>query len=233
MSCTRLVADYIREKGLPETLPTTLQARKDFLLQSRWDCVGQGCDPQTNASRQKQLKQNKLVETGFLAWVNRRSLGCINRIRGLTVGLDEKTGFIGTGNTTSACEGICSNVSLTADECFACAKSHLDQCVDETQQRIVWQDYFLKEGAECLTCFGQHTEGLQDTSEKSWGCITGDLVATADRVTPMSTTTLTIIIVACVIIAIFLIVGIVLLVRKVQKVVPNQNEPNASSLSDA
>ncbi len=131
---------------------------------------------------------NKLKEDGFLAWVNERSMKCINKITGKFYGLNPQTGLVNapgveTPNPPVHCAGACQAVDFNSTMCFECIAHVLEddptQCPELSAETDVRE--LMAEGLSCLSCIGNQSGFIAKADQsaddeamlnKAYQCIT-------------------------------------------------------------
>jgi hypothetical protein len=140
---------------------------------------------------------NYLKSEGFLDWVNRRGLQCVNRIVGNFYGLNTTTGQANRPGPSitphdSQCWGTCYNATTNSEICFECIKSVLikdPKLCPEIDPHSPADDNLIKESISCHECVGSQAAFIQSQAENAqpdspdldkmmdniWICITGSL----------------------------------------------------------
>lgn len=141
MSCRKLAERYVRDfplRPIPEASAPVNPDRAAWLLEQKWCCLvdTQGtvsCDPAVCA---RNAPSTILRESGFLAWVNERSLQCINKVTGQINLTPHKEPGLVNGLQPSYCIEECYHATPDSKGCFACVK----QVLENPASRLVIDD---------------------------------------------------------------------------------------------
>ena len=131
---------------------------------------------------------NVLKESGFLAWVNERSMKCINKITGKFYGLNMQTGLVNAPNFDTPappvnCAGACQAVDFNSTMCFECIAQVLEddptQCPELSAEPDTRE--LMAEGLSCMSCIGNqsgfiakadHTADDEAMLKQAYQCLT-------------------------------------------------------------
>lgn len=190
-SCFLLAGRYALENKTPvPDASADEQVKSKWLLQQNWTCWLPGesaprkpeeCEDVSSAVpvQSRRPKFNYLQESGFMDYVNRRGLQCINKITGVTQGLDAETGNVKVADRDTSlpathCVNECYNVNHESAECFECVASVLQNQPDLCPEAIPLATE-LARAVDCQYCAGFQGQSAPEGKdiEHIWQCITG------------------------------------------------------------
>ncbi len=178
MACRRLATQYGLENAIPPTTAPIQPERASWLLEQQWCCISDettgavSCDPQVCATKGP---NTILRESGFLAWVNERSMQCILKVTGKINLTPHKEPGLTNGLQPSFCAEECYQATPSSVRCFQCLKNVLENpssplvidgkhpcpALFEPERGVTSVDTNLvQEAMQCQACVAENAKDL-------------------------------------------------------------------------